>query len=267
MTQHAHTVKVGARTYTTAPAGAAVPPDLSARVSALEAAVAALQPPAPLPVPAGRAVYPGEDVPALVAAGARALLLRGGVHRFAFGASERHEAGVSLLPYPGEPVAVDGTGLDQHFLYLGPGASWTLGAIALRGFAPANSGIVAVGDDCSLVTLPGFSITGPGARGDSTSHGVYLHGTGSALLDRPAIAGVPGAAVQAYRGAPVLNVVGGRLGGVYTSALVYSGAARFEGTAFTEAAAAWDVRASGARPVLSGCTGTGPSGAVRLFQD
>lgn len=235
---------------------------LASRVSALEAAVKALQPVTP---PVGYAVSPTDNVPSLIAAHP-VIIMHAGTYRFGFGAAERGDT-VSLLPYGDGPVVIDGTGLDPHFLYLGPGGNWTLGAITLRGFLPSNSAVVAVGDGCSLTTLDGFEIAGPGVKGDNTSHGVYFHGTGTGTLANPSIHGVPGAAIQTYRGTPQVSVSRGRLGGMYETALVYSGTVTFNGTAFTEPTAAWDVRANTARPQLVNCTGTGPNGTVRYFQD
>lgn len=234
---------------------------------ALSDRIAALEAPPVAPTVTGTVVTPSDDIPALLASGVRAFVLRGGTYRIGWGSVERHEAGVSLLPYPGESVTIDGTGLDPHFLYLGPGADWTLGAIRLTGFLPVNSGIVAVGDACSLTTLDGFEIAGPGVKGDNTSHGVYFHGTGTGTLTNPWIHGVPGAAIQTYRGTPVVVVSRGHLGGMYETALVYSGSVLFSGTAFTDPSAAWDVRASGSKPVMTNCVGTGPDGSVRYFQD
>ena len=256
----------GQRIADEAAARSAADTALSLRIAALEA----LQPtpaPTPIPPPTGTVVTPADDVPALLLSGVRAFLLHGGTYRFGWGAAERSEAGVSLLPYGDGPVVIDGTGLDPHFVYLGAGASWRLGAMRLQGFLPSNSAVVAVGDGCDLRTDDGFEIAGPGAKGDNTSHGVYFHGTGTGTLTNPYIHGVPGAALQTYRGTPQVTVNRGRLGGMYISALVYSGNVTFSGTAFTEPTAGWDVRANVSRPVLTGCAGTGTAGAVRLFQD
>lgn len=226
--------------------------------------------PVPDPTPTFDAVLAAgsttPDLLALLASGKRRIALRGGTHRIALGAGERHEAGVSLLPYPGESVVIDGTGLDPHFLYLGTGATWTLGAITLRGFLPLNSGIVAIGDGCDLHTLPGFTIRGPGVKGDYTSHGVYFHGTGTGTLDGIDIAGVPGAALQTYRGTPTVRVNGGSLGSIYVTVLAYSGSVAFAGTKFTSTVAAWDLQNGGASVTgLSSCVGSGANGTVRAY--
>lgn len=245
------------------------PPQFATQEAAvLRSLIAAAGGGAPVPVPAGTAVTPADDVRALVdaATGPITVRMHAGTYHFGFGSADRTDA-VTLLAFGDGPVVIDGTGLDPHFLYLGPGADWTLGAIKLQGFLPVNSGIVAVGDSCSLTTLDGFEIAGPGVKGDNTSHGVYFHGTGTGTLTNPYVHGVPGAALQTYRGTPQVTVKGGRLGGMYETALIYSGTVVFEATAFTEPSAAWDCRANVTRPVLTGCTGTGPGGAVRLYQD
>lgn len=245
-----------------------------ARAKAAEKALgdrlANLETPVPVPVPpvpTGTVVNPGDSISPVAGT---TYLLRSGTHRLAFGSAERHEANVQLLPYPGEAPVIDGTGLDPHFLYLGAGASWTLGAIALRGFRPIDSGIVAVGDGCTLHALPGFTITGMGGAAqplDINSHGVYGHGTGTYVLDSPTITGIPGAAVHHYRGTPNGTINGGRLGAFYESALIGSGQATFTGTAFVEPAARWDLQvytAEGpAAATLTNCTGTGLNGSVR----
>jgi len=149
----------------------------------------------------------------------------------------------------------------------GPGPHGTLGAIALQGFRPTDSGIVGVGDGCTLETLAGFTITGYGAV-NANSHGIYFHGTGTGKLTAPVISKVPGAALHCYRGSPVVTVTNGQLGSLYESSLVGSGSVTFTDTAFTEPLAAWDLQiysdstGSGSATLVR-CTGTGPDGAVR----
>ncbi len=260
--------QVDARLTAEITARAAADAKLDARLKALEAPTVPTPVPTPTPVPPGAIeIRPGD--PLSLSAG-KTYLLRGGTHRISFGSGDRREANVSILPYPGEAVIVEPSG-DQHFLYLGPGASFTLGAITLRGFYPFDSGIVAVGDGCSLTTLEGFTIIGRAAlpgyvktADDYRSHGVYFHGTGTGRLDKPVITDVPGSAIQSYRGSPVYEVNGGRIGGRYISLLAYSGRATYTGVTFTSPPAAWDIDCQvPAIVTTSGCTGTGANGSIR----
>lgn len=235
-------------------------PELEARVAALETEPPKPPDPGPVPPEDSTIVKPGDPVE-LVDGGV--FLLREGTHRLAWGSGERHESRVAILEYPGEHPVIDGTDLSDHFLYLGAGASFLLGAIELRGFAPYNSAVIAYGDDCILATAPGFRIQGDPDLDDPTSHGLYGHGTGVAILDQPDIQDVPGSAIQHYRGSPRTVVRGGKLGGRYISSLIYSGTIAMLGTAFVDHSAAWDIQVSGATATLQGCTGTGSGGSVR----
>ena len=240
-------------------------PTLKSDLAALAKRVATLEA-TPGPIPSGATVItPQDSIATLLAQGERTFVLRGGAYHESFGSAERHEAGVTIDAYPGEPVTFDGTGLPQNWLYLGPGADWTLGAIALTGFRPKDSGIIGVGDNCALRTKPGFVIVGSGPK-DPTSHGIYCHGSGSASLDDPSLTNLPGSALQTYRGSPKVIVTDGRLGGLYETVLAYSGSIAFDGTAFTEPTAAWDIQNGGASVTgLSTCTGTGPGGSLRAY--
>jgi hypothetical protein len=181
------------------------------------------------PPPEGLVITPADDIRALVAAGKRQLVLRSGTYRTSFGAAHRSGDGiVSLQAYPGDPMpAIDGTGLDPHFVYLGAGSDWRIGAIRFEGFAPSDSGIIGPGDG-SRLTLKGTVIRfGTAARttgGEQNRHQVYFHGTDCiGLLEDCDLAGAPGAALQSYRGNPVVTVNRGRYVANYRGALIYSG--------------------------------------------
>lgn len=237
------------------------------------------------------AVWPsiGKSIATMVGEGKIKLRLHGGNYHESFGSTERHEAGVELLPFGDGAVVFDGTGLAQNWLYLGAGAGWTLGAITLRNFRPIDSGIIGIGDGCHLERLEGFKIVGagpagpwPATSGSQNSHGIYLHGTGTTHGTKTEIVNIPGAAMTSWRGSPRFVEDGGRFGSHYISALVGAGRGTFNGVDFTTA----DGTATGPIPHLdvhqyrgspgepdadptataitnAACTGTGADHSVR----
>lgn len=243
--------------------------DLVSKVANHETRILALEHPVVTPPPvvvdpvADIILRPGESIVSAVAAGKRSILLQGGTYNESFGSVERHES-VSIASLPGETAIIDGTGCDPHFVYLGSGATWTLGRLQLQGFGPLNSAVVGIGDG-RLVTSAGFVLLGKPGMTDRTSHGLYFYGTGSGDIEDAEVSGVPGAAIQTYRGNPQVIVHGGRFGGLYESAIVYSGKVLFDGSAFTEPTAYWDIESAYVTPTLINCTGTGPNGSVRRY--
>lgn len=269
--------------------GKAVPAgDTDARLDALEAKVSALtlaystfaesvlgrlaklEPPvivpAPTPsLPAGAVVLkPGDDVKAACVDGAT-VVLRGGTYPLSFGSGYRaYPKGLTIMGYPDEAVVIDGGGQDPHFLYL-DGGSVTLTGVGLRRFSPRNSGILAV--KSGTLVLTDCTIAGDVASSDTTSHGVYVLGTGRAQLYDCQVVDVPGAAVQTYSttgGTPTAFIDGGRLTARYYPILCWNGSVSAKAT--LDGSTLGDVRRNtGATFTDRGCTGTGPNGSVRVI--
>jgi len=205
--------------------------DVDARLDALEAAVAKLQPvpppivtPPPVIPPDARVITPADNIAALIAAGSKNLLLRAGTYNQSFGSTHRLNDGtVTLTAYPGDPMPFfDGTGKAQNFVYLGAGSYWTLDGIGWRNFLPTDSGVIGPGDGASL-TMRNCVIRMAGAM-QQNKHAVYFHGINcTGLIEDCDFEGAPGAALQSYRGSPVVRVNRGRYVGQYRGALIYSG--------------------------------------------